>query len=114
MCFNNKRLNLFTILWYAILPIGAILCDTILLLGAIPVDTILPFGAILFDTVLPLCVILFKKRRCNKEVGWTNCFGKIRDKEDLLVDSNDNRWWREDRVWLNVVKYIASLGEVIL
>jgi len=82
--FDNKRLGLFTILWGTILPIGVILCDTIF-----------PVGTILFDTVLPSSAILFDAKWYDKEVGWINDFGNIRNEKDLLVDSNDSRCWRE-------------------
>ena len=103
MCFDNKRLGLSTILWATILPIGVILCDTIFLVGAI-----------LFDTIFPLGLILFDAKWYDKEVGRTNGFGNIRNEKDLLVDSNDNRCWREERVWLSADKDIAALGEIVL
>ena len=103
MCFNNKRLGSSTILWGTIFPIGVILCDTIF-----------PLSAILFDTILPLGSILFDAKWYDKEVGRTNGFGNIRNEKDLLVDSNDNRCWREERVWLNIEKDIAASGEIIL
>ena len=113
MCFDNRGLDLSTISWDTIFPIGTILYDTILPLGEILIDTISLLSMVLFDTVLPLDAVLFDVKGYYKEDKRTNFFGNIRDEGDLLVESNDDRCWSEERVWLNVVKYIAVSGEII-
>ena len=134
-------LSVVSILFDTILPLGSILRDTILLLGPVLYDTIFSLGMVLCDTILPFVKVLYKtvfitvlcdtilplgKVLCDtvlsfgcdvewydKESGLTNLFYNTIDEKDVIVDHNDNRYWREERVCVNVVKDIVASGEII-
>ena len=56
-------------------------------------DTMRYDSAIRYDTIQYDTILWCTKLR-DKEIWSTNVFDSIFDKEDKLVDGNDNCWWR--------------------